>query len=200
MNYLAHAYFSGDNEAVLVGNMMGDFVKGSSVLDSYPSSIRAGLELHRAIDTFADQHMAVAKAKNFFRNEYRLYSGAFVDVAFDHFFANDPKYFPLEKDHKDFTLQVFETLNRHHAELHPTFAHILQYMELDNWLYTIRSMKGLERAFERLVKRMAYENDGSMAYKISVQHYYELNQVYYEFIDDFDQYVKATLSSLLSGK
>ncbi|MBX9449653.1 MAG: DUF479 domain-containing protein [Taibaiella sp.] len=172
MNYLAHAFLSGREPEILVGNMMGDFVKGSSILDRYPPKIRQGLELHRSIDVFTDGHRATAKAKNYFRNDYGLYSGAFVDVMYDHFLSNDPKFFPQDE-------QLRGLHNRRYSGsfistsfiLPPDFAHMLQYMEKDNWLYQIRSLKGLETGMNRLVRRMTYEHDGRKAYETTVRYY-----------------------------
>jgi acyl carrier protein phosphodiesterase len=92
MNYLAHAYLSFDDEEILTGNIISDFVKGKKKFD-YPSRIQAGINLHRIIDNFTDQHEATREAKEFLRPHYRLYSGAFVDVVYDHFLANDKTVF-----------------------------------------------------------------------------------------------------------
>lgn len=193
MNYLAHAYLSGTDPEVLVGNMTGDFVKGSSILEDYPPLIRKGLELHRSIDAYTDGHSATAKAKNYFRLTYGLYSGAFVDVMYDHFLSNDPKFFPQKEELKLFTKGVYDTLHRYDEMLPADFAHMLGYMEREDWLFQVRSMKGLETSMNRLVRRMAYEDDGRQAYEIIVRHYYELNQIYYEFIEDVENYVKSKL-------
>jgi len=45
-------FLSGDDPELLVGNFMGDFVKGP-LGDAYPTRIRQGLVLHRKIDSFA---------------------------------------------------------------------------------------------------------------------------------------------------
>lgn len=95
MNFLAHAYLSFDDEGVLAGNMISDFVKGNKQFE-YPESVRAGIKLHRSIDSFTDNHPATIAAKQVFRNDYRLYSGAFMDVAYDYFLANDPQEFSAE--------------------------------------------------------------------------------------------------------
>ena len=41
MNYLAHIYLSGANEEILVGNFIGDYVKGFE-LSKYSDQIRKG--------------------------------------------------------------------------------------------------------------------------------------------------------------
>ncbi|HEY8657933.1 MAG TPA: hypothetical protein VIL78_02790, partial [Hanamia sp.] len=86
MNYLAHAFLSFNNADILTGNMISDFVKGKAKFD-YPGEIQKGIHLHRLIDSFTDSHEVTARAKKFFRPQYRLYSGAFVDIVYDHFLA-----------------------------------------------------------------------------------------------------------------
>ena len=64
MNFLAHAYLSFGQPEILVGNMISDFVKGKKKFD-YPGGIQAGMQLHRAIDTFTDAHPATKEAAIF---------------------------------------------------------------------------------------------------------------------------------------
>ena len=49
MNYLGHALLSGDDENLLTGNFIGDFVKGNS-WQNFPEGIGRGVLLHRAIE------------------------------------------------------------------------------------------------------------------------------------------------------
>src|SRR5688500_9069105 len=93
MNFLAHAYLSFNDADILAGNLISDYVKGKKQYD-YSIMILNGIRLHRAIDDFTDSHAAVKKAKEVFRDPYRLYAGAFVDIAFDHFLAIDKNEFP----------------------------------------------------------------------------------------------------------
>src|ERR671921_866500 len=95
MNYLAHAYLSFRRPEILVGNMISDFVKGKSRL-GYTAGVQQGITLHRQIDEFTDFHLATQQAKTIFRPHYRLYSGALVDVVYDHFLATDPELFTEE--------------------------------------------------------------------------------------------------------
>jgi acyl carrier protein phosphodiesterase len=108
MNYLAHAYLSFNDPDILVGNMISDFVKGKKKFD-YPLRIQAGIMLHRIIDEFTDSHPATREAKEFFRPHYRLYSGAFIDVVFDHFLALNSNEF-TETSLLNFSQQVYSFL------------------------------------------------------------------------------------------
>ena len=107
MNYLAHAYLSFGQPGILAGNIFSDFVKGKKKFD-YPAEIQRGIQLHRDIDQFTDQHESTRQAKEIFRKPYRLYSGAFTDVAFDHFLATDPTAF-TESSLYDFSRWVYIT-------------------------------------------------------------------------------------------
>lgn len=199
MNYLGHALLSFKHPDILAGNMIGDFVKGSKALDHFPEGIRQGLLLHRKIDSFADTHPATLKAKNLFRPDYRLYSGAFVDSLYDHFLANDPHYFAREKDLFDFAREVYTTLQQYGELLPEGFRRMLPYMVSDNWLYSYRTLKGMQRAFRGLVHRAKYIESSDKAYEILVGHYYELNQYYFDFMDDVSVYVKNELNGISSG-
>ena len=53
MNHLAHCFLSFGDEDILLGNFLGDFVKGHD-WEKYPRGIQRGILLHRAIDSFTD--------------------------------------------------------------------------------------------------------------------------------------------------
>ena len=55
MNFLAHSYLSGSDQKILVGNFIGDFVKGKQY-ENYDDSIQKGIILHREIDYYTDKH------------------------------------------------------------------------------------------------------------------------------------------------
>ena len=92
MNFLAHIYLSGTDEKILVGNFMGDYVKGRDYL-KYPEDIRKGLLLHRQIDFYTDNHPIVKNSKKRIESVYRKYSGIIIDIFYDYFLAtNWPDY------------------------------------------------------------------------------------------------------------
>ena len=86
MNYLAHLYLSGDSDEVLLGNFIGDYVKGQKYLH-YSDDVQKGILLHRAIDSYTDSHPLVKEVAGFFRPEYGRYAGIVTDVILDHFLA-----------------------------------------------------------------------------------------------------------------
>lgn len=62
MNVLAHIYLSGDSEKIIIGNYIGDYVKGRDYL-KYPEAIRKGIILHRHIDELPTAILSYIEAK-----------------------------------------------------------------------------------------------------------------------------------------
>lgn len=195
MNYLAHAYLSFGHPQILVGNMISDFVKGRQ-RDQYERQIASGIRLHRSIDSYTDVHPATARAKEIFRPHYRLYSGAFVDIAYDHFLANDAAAWEDEGLHP-FSVSVYSVLQQYHPVLPPAFQKILPFMQSQNWLYGYKDVEGMQNSFRGLVRRAAYMNDSTAAYAVFLQHYDELRTCYTLFFEDVKKHAKAELAQLL---
>lgn len=195
MNFLAHATLSLHKDDILFGNMIADFVKGRLPLNNYPQEIREGILLHRKIDSFTDRHPAVLKAKNYFRLDYRLYSGAFVDIVFDHFHANDPHYFNHNEDLLHFTQHIYQVLQKNHHLLPTSSQYLFLVMQEENWLYNYKTFKGLKQGLRGVTRRAKYLENWENAFEISMNHYYELNQLYFEVMEALVLYVKKELKA-----
>lgn len=194
MNYLGHALLSlGDGE-ILTGNMIGDHVKGKLALEQYPEKIKKGVLLHRKIDSFTDAHPATQRAKVWFREQYGLYSGPIMDVLYDHFLANDAKYFTSEKELLDFTQHTYRQMDEQVQYMPATFAAYYPHMKDHNWLYGYRTVQGMQRSLNGLKHRAKHLKEVDTAYKTFITHYYQLAQCYYELIDDLKRFVKIELS------
>jgi acyl carrier protein phosphodiesterase len=196
MNYLAHAYLSYNEPQILVGNMIADFVKGAQKL-GYTVNIQKGIELHRAIDAFTDTHPATAKAKEFLRPYYRLYSGPLVDILYDHFLANDDSIFPAHSL-LQYTNSVYQILETHTVHLPHRFLGVLTYMKTENWLYNYRTKEGMQKSLYGLVRRAAFINDSAKAFEVFNDNYDELRNCYRAFFPDVKQMAKQKLAELLT--
>ena len=153
MNFLAHSYLSFSEEQ-LVGNMIADFVKNRDVA-RLPESIQKGIKLHRAIDTFTDAHPLIHEAKAPFRPLVRLYSGAFVDVAFDYFLANDTTE-NSQREWQEHSQRVYAVLRRYEEFLPEVFKKVLDKMQQDDWLYNYRNEWGIEYSFRNGVNKAQF--------------------------------------------
>ena len=197
MNYLAHAFLSFNNPEILTGNIISDFVKGKKKFD-YPLTIQKGIALHRMIDNFTDFHPATSIAKNFFRPHYRLYSGAFVDIIYDHFLALDEKQFAFYGGLESFSKIVYNELHDQQSFFPPSFQRLFPYMKLQNWLYEYRLKEGIGKSFSGLVHRAVHLNESAVAFKIFIEHYNELSKCYNAFFPELKEYAFENLHNLLT--
>jgi acyl carrier protein phosphodiesterase len=180
----------------LVGNMISDFVKGRKKFD-YPPLVQKGIVLHRAIDEFTDDHEATKKAKEFFRPQYRLYSGAFVDVVYDHFLAINKNEF-TDDSLMGFTQTTYQTLSPFIHIFPERFQKMFPYMQSQNWLYNYRYRWGIERSFGGVVRRAAYLTESEIAFSLFENHYGELEQCFTDFFPALKNFASAKLNELLA--
>ena len=117
MNFLAHLYLSGENEKLITGNFIGDYIKGNNFL-KYPGKIREGIILHRRIDLFTDQYPLFRETKKIFRPEFGLYSGVVTDLVFDHILAVNWENFSHQML-SQFTTRIHKILIAHFFYLPP---------------------------------------------------------------------------------
>lgn len=87
MNYLGHIYLSFGDHELATANLFGDFVKGKN-LSHLPQEIQVGIRLHRAIDSFTDQHEAVKEILQLIRADLPKVAPIAIDLIFDHLLEN----------------------------------------------------------------------------------------------------------------
>ncbi|MCW3106325.1 MAG: hypothetical protein JWQ09_831 [Segetibacter sp.] len=179
MNFLAHAYLSFNHPGILVGNMISDFVKGKKRFD-YTAEVQQGIILHRQIDAFTDLHEATKEARAFLKPAVGLYSGAFVDVAYDHFLANDINEFS-DASLQQHASETYKVLVANNDVLPAVFQKMLPYMQSQNWLYNYKSMSGTESSFGGVVRRASYLNSSAGVFDLFQKHYAALQSCYNAF-------------------
>lgn len=154
MNLLAHAYLSGDNEYLMIGNFIADHIKGNNI-DHFSPEVIKGIHLHRAIDHYTDHHPIFNRSCNRLHKKYHRYSGIIVDILYDHFLARHWREYhnqPL----KEFTEKCYGTLLRHYNTLPQRTKSLLPHIMLENWLLAYYRFDGLERSFKGMSKRLKY--------------------------------------------
>lgn len=194
MNYLAHAYLSFGDSAILTGNMISDFVKGKRKYE-LPERILHGIDLHRKIDSYTDDHLANKELKLIFKPSYGLYSAAIMDVLFDHFLAIDPRYFD-EGALLSFSLDVYSGLSEHREHFPERFARMFPYMESQNWLFNYRLIEGVRSSLGGLFRRAKYMADPEKAFDLFELHYDTLRAGFNDFFPDLREMAYASFVDL----
>jgi acyl carrier protein phosphodiesterase len=178
MNFLAHLYLSGNDPRIMIGNFIGDFVKGRNIRDRYEPQIAKGVEMHRAIDQFTDLHSIVKQSKNRLRPKYRHYSGVIVDIYYDHFLARDwASYSDVEL--ADYALKAYTLIRENETALPEGVKELLTYMERGNWLVSYATLAGIEKALSGMARRTTYVSRMNEAIE-------DLKNSYGDFKAEFD--------------
>jgi acyl carrier protein phosphodiesterase len=156
MNYLMHLYLAGDDPESLVGNMMGDFVKGR-LDDRYPPGVRQGIELHRRIDSFAAGNLFFLRSKRRLDPSFGLYRAVLVDLFYDHFLARRWEEFspvPFE----EFIGNAYRVLADHESLMPERLRQLLPRMFSTNLLLTYREPEGIAAVLDRMSQRISRSN------------------------------------------
>lgn len=154
MNYLAHIHQAHITNTSLLGNFLGDFVKGSD-LSHLPDEIVRGIRLHRKIDTFTDNHSVIVELRQTFPKALRRMSGVVVDIYFDHLLCKHWRVFTQYK--LEYLLhQFYEQLQAHELNIDGRYplvkAGLLEY----KWLQDYEKIGSCYRAFYQIEKRLRH--------------------------------------------
>lgn len=193
MNYLAHAYLSFGDPEVLTGNLISDFVKGKKKFD-YPPRILAGINLHRAIDEFTDDHEVNKSVAKIFKPHYGLYSSAFIDVVYDHFVALAVA--EETKNLEAYTHDVYAKIESYRHLFPSAFNNIFPFMKQHNWLYNYQFSWGIEKSLEGLVHRAAYLTESKTAFELFNTRYDDFKAAFQVFFPLLKTYALKKFSDI----
>lgn len=189
MNYLAHLYLSGESEKLLVGNFIGDYVKGNRYLQ-YHDEIAKGIILHRHIDSFTDQHPKHLEAKHFFRNDFGHYAGILVDFTYDHFLASNWNSYS-ETSLSWFAKHVHSVLLSHFTDLPLRVQGFLPFLIQNRRLESYASVDGIIQSIQIMAKYSSLPSKSEIAKKILLDNYDELNLNFRQFMAEAISYVET---------
>ena len=192
MNFLAHLYLSGDNAHLMVGNFIGDFVKGRQALEKFEPAIVRGIELHRAIDTFTDTHPVVTESKNRLRPKYRHYSGVIVDVFYDHFLATNWRLYHSDLL-PDFAARAYRTIESFDPILPDDVKYMLPYMMKGNWLVNYATLEGIHQALSGMARRTSFKSKMEEAKGDLVNHYAVFKSEFDVFFPELRSYCEEKI-------
>lgn len=192
MNYLAHARLSFGKPAILAGNMISDFIKGVAAVDQHLPEVQKGIRLHRLIDSFTDTHPATKAAKEIFRPTYRLYSGAFVDVVYDHFLAMDKNEFSHD-ELALFSIETYTSLETYNEYFPPKFKALFPYMKEQNWLFNYQYRWGIEKSMLGVVRRSQYLTESDTAFMLFEKNYSLFEGFYNTFWPEVNYFAQQQL-------
>jgi len=190
MNYLAHLFLSGNNEEIIVGNFIGDFVKGQDT-ELYSEMIKKGIIVHRYIDSFTDSNMIVRLSKSRIKNKYHKYSGIIVDIFYDHFLIlswNNYSNYPLN----DYVMHVHKILLKHMDVLPEEVKIIIPSFIKNNWINRYATIGGLKEVLNKMSDRTSLPDETAFAIEVLKSEYKNFETEFSTFFPTLIKYVSDT--------
>lgn len=156
MNFLAHALLAGEEPALIVGGVVGDWIKGT-LPGALPVDLARGVALHRAIDVFAETHPAFCRSRTRVSASRRRYAGVLVDIFYDHLLARAWEAHhdrPLD----DYCARVYAHIGDRLQDLPPAARPALSMMAREGWLQSYTRIEGIADVLARMSLRARQPN------------------------------------------
>lgn len=194
MNYLAHLYLSNNRDKVIIGNFIGDFVKGKK-FELFEDDIKKGILLHREIDRFTDSNEIVKRSKKRLQPIYRHYSPVITDVFYDHYLSSNWGDYS-DVDLKDYTESFYKLAEQYSTIIPEQAQNMLKYMKAGNWLFHYQYIDGIHQALSGMSKRTKFESKMELASKDLEKYYDDFKSEFVEFFPLLIAHSKGFLNEL----
>ena len=196
MNYLAHLYLSGESDEIKLGNFIGDFVKGNKY-QHYPEMVSYGIQLHRSIDSFTDNHPDVKECIQLLKPGYGRFSGVVMDIFFDHFLAAN------WKDYSTVTLRQFA--KQSHSVFISNFMMLplrvkqfLPFLIQHRRLESYAKKENLFHVLEIMSNRTSLPANSEWAMTMLHQEYDQFERLFRSFFAELMEYVEREFTVTIS--
>jgi len=196
MNILVHYILSDRNEELVAGNVVVDFIKGNKMPEFSPM-VKKGIELHRVIDTFSDNHPAVRETWALLQSDFGHYGRVITDIYYDHFL------FKHWKEHSEFTFEddlefLYASLKKHAPTFPPKVRRMVAKIWALQWPLKYTDMAGLYQVFRSMSKRVAFENKFELSVQVLQNNYNQIDDQFCRFFPELREHSNAVLKELLT--
>lgn len=200
MNYLAHFHLAGDNDGLMVGALLGDFIKGPLTAErteplSAHKDIVLGVKLHRKIDAYVDHLPALLTLGNQLPIKLRRYKGILLDLFCDYALSHYWHQFdhrPLEQ----YTLSVLTRVEQYRDCFNPAaddfFGRMVQYDLLNNYQQADMLNGIIHRIGQRLNRVNELDEAASHMWRLEEQWLESFSGIYQQ-IENFAEAERTAL-------
>ncbi|WP_434528762.1 ACP phosphodiesterase [Vibrio sp. K4] len=173
MNFLAHLHIADHCNSHLMGNLLGDFVKGDPS-KQYQTDISNGIKLHRFVDRITDHHALVEECKPHFTGVARRFAPIALDMFWDHCLAKHWRTFsPQSLD--SFVRYAYCEVNKQISDdLPPRFLMLHSRMWSGGWLQSYQYLENIEFALHRMSQRSPRMADLTTTFEVLDNEYEQL--------------------------
>ena len=151
MNFLAHLFLADDTPESMLGNLAGDFVRGS-LEDRFEPAIGAAILEHRKIDEFTDTHREISAFRRVIAADHRHYASVISDIFLDYFLSSDWHLYS-DEPREEFIARVFRTLDPLIDRMPGHLPFVYERMRDGGWLQSYAAVRGIETALRNVSRR-----------------------------------------------
>jgi acyl carrier protein phosphodiesterase len=159
MNYLAHMVIGGLEPERLLGNFIGDSVKGRA-FENYTLKVRAGILLHRHIDSGADEHPGGREIRALLRPALGRMSAVGVDLLCDFMLANQfERWSPEGMALREFADTAYRRLEEQKSSMPERSRRFLEVMMRADWLAGYGDVGVMRQVCQLMDARVAWHSN-----------------------------------------
>lgn len=167
---------------------MADFIRNRDLL-LLPGPVIEGVQLHRKIDSYTDNHPVVRQGMRRLYPYHSKYASVVIDVFYDYFLAGNWELYS-DQALRLFTDETYRVLLRN-KEIMPLFLQQrLQMMVEDDWLMIYTNINGLQQTFRRLQRRVSKPDLLEGATDTLLKYEKELDEEFQLFFPEVIAYVR----------
>ena len=152
MNFLAHCRLAHPGAGFIAGGVLGDFIKGA-IPESLPVELRAGVRLHRRIDSYSNRLPTMKQSVRRFPPPLRRAAPVLLDIVADHCLALCWHRHGVG-DLKDFTDGVYTAVERYGDWVPAPGSAFVQRMAETDLLARYTDPEVIHRAMEHVLYRL----------------------------------------------
>lgn len=187
MNYLAHLYLSCDDKDLLLGNYLADHIKNKEV-SQYSEAIQKGIQLHRSIDSFTDNHLLVKQSSQRLHATQGKYAPVAVDILYDYLLATHWQRYS-ELSLQDFSNNTYGILKENIDVLPAKLATKTRSMIQHNWLVQYGKTEGLQFTLSKMDERTKFPSNFVNAFGVLQENIEEFSSEFNTFFPELKQHV-----------
>ncbi|SHO58137.1 acyl carrier protein phosphodiesterase [Vibrio quintilis] len=194
MNFLAHLHIANACQSSLLGNLLGDFIKGNPE-KQFPDAVAQGIRLHRFVDAYTDHHPMINEVKPLFAGPARRFAAIALDVFWDHCLScqwQDYHAQPLNEFCRDVRQQLEQEITFPVPE---RFVMVNHRMWQSKWLESYGDMRNIELALNRMSLRSERMHALQQCYPLLESNYPVLRACF----DQFYPLILSATQSRVSG-
>ncbi len=182
MNFLAHLNLAYPDSLLMAGNFLCDFIKKPDESRIHPDLLE-GIKMHRWIDSYSNNHLAIYQINSFFRPYIHKYAPVGTDITCDYLLFKNWESHNVEA-FDPFQEQSYYLLKQQIKLLPENVQPICKKMIEHQWLNQYSHIEGLKTVFQRMNQKAKFPVDFTLILNVIQENEDQLSEHFNSFYAD----------------